>query len=94
MIFLYAQSGGSLTEVWRLIGPAGDMWQKGQVTLISDSVFFILVEGVRGDTANGRIALDTLVLTLEPCKIPGKVNKKLSWFYSFFFPSVNDRVSK
>lgn len=72
MMFLHVQSGSSLTEVWRLLGPAGDMWQEGRVTVFSDDLFFILIEGVRGDSANGQIALDTLVLTLGPCKIAGR----------------------
>lgn len=73
-----------MTEVWRLIGPAGDIWQKGQVTLTSNNVFFILMVGIRGDTAYGNIALDTIVLALEPCKIPGKgKTKMLPVLYSF-----------
>lgn len=70
--YSYAQAGGTLREVWTRLGPISDAWQEGQVTVASDDVFFILVVGLRGDTPNGHIGLDSLVLVPEPCKIPGE----------------------
>lgn len=78
------QSGNSQSEVWGLLGPAGDVWQKGQVTVISKDLFFILIEGVRGISPNGHIAIDTLVLTKGPCKLSGKTLQK-SMFKSSAF---------
>lgn len=46
----------------------------GQVTVSSDEIFDLLVEGVRADTPDGYIALDSVTLTPGPCIIPGTVH--------------------
>lgn len=89
-IFLCAQGGGTLTEVWTRLGPISDTWQEGQVTVASKDVFFILVGGVRGDTPNGRIGLDSVVLIPEPCKIPGEGSQCFSSLVALRLPHLNN----
>ncbi|KAK7069140.1 hypothetical protein SK128_025179 [Halocaridina rubra] len=70
-INIFIEQGRSLIKVWHLSGPAGSVWIYGQVTLSSDDIFNILIEGARGDTANGAIAIDSIIITDGPCATSG-----------------------
>ncbi|KAK8747586.1 hypothetical protein OTU49_016475, partial [Cherax quadricarinatus] len=57
-------------SLWFHEGPQGAVWMDGQVTVASDELFNILVEGTRADTVDGNIAIDSITLTDGPCIIP------------------------
>ncbi|XP_071520575.1 LOW QUALITY PROTEIN: MAM and LDL-receptor class A domain-containing protein 1-like [Panulirus ornatus] len=69
-LHILQQHEKNLLLVWSLDGPVGGSWMSGQVTVSSDDIFNILVEGVRGNTADGIIAIDSITLAPGPCVIP------------------------
>nr|XP_053646985.1 MAM and LDL-receptor class A domain-containing protein 1-like [Cherax quadricarinatus] len=67
---IFQQHGRDLQSLWFHEGPQGAVWMDGQVTVASDELFNILVEGTRADTVDGNIAIDSITLTDGPCIIP------------------------
>lgn len=65
---IYVRAGGVDTRIWSLKGNQGDQWRQGTAYLPTcASEFNMVVEGVRGASFTGDIALDDFRFDLEQC---------------------------
>jgi len=61
-------SGIAKYTIWQLQGDQGQQWVQGQAPIPATAVSYrIMIEGVRGRSYNGDIALDDITFTSSNC---------------------------
>ena len=67
-------NGGNKQRLFLVSGYQGNIWSQAQVQIISDSrPFHLLFVAHRGDSFQGDMAIDDVMLRNGSCDIPGKV---------------------
>ncbi|XP_041365734.1 MAM and LDL-receptor class A domain-containing protein 1-like [Gigantopelta aegis] len=69
-VYTQTQSGGYRTQVWTKSGNRGDFWERASVPLSSTQTFQIVIEGVRGTSFSGDIAVDDVIIG-PSCRLAG-----------------------
>ncbi|EDO47788.1 predicted protein [Nematostella vectensis] len=67
------QNGSVGTPVSTLVGAQGSIWRRQVITLTSDKDFQVVIEGVRGDSYDGDIALDDISFTTSCVDLVGQL---------------------
>ncbi|XP_053385235.1 uncharacterized protein LOC128550354 [Mercenaria mercenaria] len=66
---VYVQSGPSLpsSPIWYKKGNQSNLWLEGSINITADKPFLIILEGLRGNSYHGDIAVDDVELTEGSC---------------------------
>ncbi|XP_033753484.1 MAM and LDL-receptor class A domain-containing protein 1-like [Pecten maximus] len=75
--------------IWKRSGPQGPRWYLGQVTIRSQTDFFLTFEGVVGSSFYSDIAIDDITMTTGYCPPPGDCDFE-SGFCTWYNNQVND----
>lgn len=72
---IYIQNNGSQArQIWSRTGNQQNIWRHGQVNLNNYGPYKVLIEGVRGLSYQGDIAIDDVVITDGSCSPAGTCN--------------------
>lgn len=66
-----ANNGNTL--LWSISDDWGDVWWPASVNMTASSQYFVLVEGVVGDSFTSDMAIDDVSVIEESCHTPGDV---------------------
>ena len=71
VIWKTGPGNGSESVIWSLSGQKGNKWLNGRVSLpkISNTRYWIVFEGIRGNSYKGDIAIDDVLFTTGGCQI-------------------------
>ena len=61
-VYIQTKSGGYKTRVWTKSGNRGDFWERATIALSSAQTFQLVLEGVRGSSYYGDIAVDDVII--------------------------------
>lgn len=64
---VYLVVGKTETLIWNLNGTQGNVWKRGERTIVSQTPYRIIIEGVRGKSYTGDIAIDDIAFAKGYC---------------------------
>ncbi|XP_032421822.1 LOW QUALITY PROTEIN: zonadhesin [Xiphophorus hellerii] len=64
---VYQLQGNKATKVWGIIDNKGSEWQLGKADLKISGPFKLIIEGIRGSTAQSDLAIDDIAITSGSC---------------------------
>jgi len=67
LIRLFQFNAGQNQTVWSLSGGHGNRWLSGQAPIVSPVPYHVIIEGIRGNTAQADIALDDVDFSSSLC---------------------------
>ena len=66
-VYLNSSNTGNLVRLFNQSGNHGDRWMLGQADISYRSTYYIVFEGVRGNSITGDIALDDITVNSGSC---------------------------
>ncbi|XP_043990493.1 zonadhesin-like isoform X2 [Gambusia affinis] len=64
---VYQLQGNKATKVWGIVDNKGPEWQLGKADLKISGPFKLIIEGIRGSTAQSDLAIDDIAITSGSC---------------------------